>query len=302
MIYKNPKSRRVNSFSYVYKKIKPEIPHFPNYVDIELTNNCNLHCKMCPRNIAQRPKGFMSEKLFKKIVDECNRSRTYPIRLIGFGEPLIHPEIRKFIQYIKNKHGLRLHITTNGLLLTKEIRKSILDWNVDSIIVSMQGLTESEYKDTRGCDWSTLERNLKTFNRYRRKNRAKPYLQITTTVDSVNEKDKKEFLTKWLPLVDAVSIGKTNWAIVNQNIPKQQQYVQCTEVNHLIQVSWDGKVSCCCGDYDDALTIGNVNTESIRDIWNKSERLKCIRELLKDKGNKTLNPCFKCIPTYEKFD
>jgi len=300
MIYKNPKSKQINRFDLVYKKMKPNIPKFPYYVDIELTNNCNCNCKMCPRTISQRKTGYMSETLFKKIVDECEVSRT-PIRLIGFGEPLLHPQFKNFITYALSKKYIKVHLTTNGRLLDWKTIETLVNWKVHSIIISFQGLTKEEYQNMRGCSWDVVEENLKVFKRQRgRKN--KPYIRITTTIDSINEKDRQSFLKQWLPLVDSISIGKTNWHIVNQKEPDYQKYVQCTEVNRLVQISWDGKVSPCCGDPDDFLTIGNANNESIRTIWKKSKRLECIRELLKDKGNKTLTICSRCFPTYESFD
>ncbi len=45
---------------------------FPIHIDLELTSVCNLRCEMCWQNKDPNafPKGMMSEKLFKKVIDE----------------------------------------------------------------------------------------------------------------------------------------------------------------------------------------------------------------------------------------
>src|SRR5690606_12566359 len=43
---------------------------FPYEVYIEITNRCNLSCRMCARDQMTRPTGIMGNRLFRKIVDE----------------------------------------------------------------------------------------------------------------------------------------------------------------------------------------------------------------------------------------
>jgi len=38
-------------------------------VDMELTNRCGSGCLMCPRDSITRPKGMMSEDVFKTVSD-----------------------------------------------------------------------------------------------------------------------------------------------------------------------------------------------------------------------------------------
>ena len=58
----------LNQFFYMIKS-----PHCPKITSIqfEVTNSCNLKCKMCPvNNGMKREKGFMDFNLFKKVLDE----------------------------------------------------------------------------------------------------------------------------------------------------------------------------------------------------------------------------------------
>ena len=301
MLHYNKHSKRTNSFQPVYDKVNKQpkkVLTFPAFVDIELTNHCNLNCKMCPRFLAERKQGFMFYDIFVKVVQECKKFNT-PIRLIGWGEPLLHPNIIDAIKYVK-QNQVPLHITTNGLLLKDRIIRTLIDSKVDSIIISFQGTNAKQYREMRRVDrYNTIKNNIQYLVRARGE-KEKPFVQVTTTTTNETEKEKKQFIKEWLPLVDAVSVGKTNMAFFEST--KTKQYVPCTEVNHQIQVDWDGNISPCCGDYDNFLTIGNVKEKSINSIWNYSKKLKCIRELLKNKNHRMFTLCRNCYPTYENID
>jgi len=55
----------------------------------------------------------------------------------------------------------------------------------------------------------------------------------------------------------------------------------------------DGSVTACCLDYDGQINLGNVNEQSIYDIWN-GEKYKKIRADFKKLNYKDYKPCQKC--------
>ncbi|MFH1366144.1 MAG: SPASM domain-containing protein, partial [Patescibacteria group bacterium] len=81
----------------------------------------------------------------------------------------------------------------------------------------------------------------------------------------------------------------------------KKRYVPCTEVYQKLSVDWDGKITACCADYDNYLTLGDIKIDSLYDIWNKSEKLKAIRNLLDQGGHKCLSLCSKCFHFYDEF-
>src|SRR5437868_13957125 len=44
---------------------------FPRTVRVETTNHCQAACTFCPRESIGRPKTFMKQELFEKVVREC---------------------------------------------------------------------------------------------------------------------------------------------------------------------------------------------------------------------------------------
>ena len=82
---------------------------------IEITNGCNLKCDFCIGN--KRPVKFMSFSDFKVILDKV-KSYTNYLYFHVLGEPLLHPDVVKFIEYAFNM-GFFVNITTNGYLINR---------------------------------------------------------------------------------------------------------------------------------------------------------------------------------------
>lgn len=90
------------------------MPKFPNKIVIELTPKCNLNCAMCPRHHINEHEGFMTEFLWKKLIDEIFERKPETIILPFWrGEPTLHPQFIKFIEYTLEKK-MHIHLSTNG--------------------------------------------------------------------------------------------------------------------------------------------------------------------------------------------
>jgi MoaA/NifB/PqqE/SkfB family radical SAM enzyme len=224
---------RKNPFDKIYKKEFTK--EFPNIIDVELTNNCNLQCKFCSRNIMRRDRGFLTESTFNKILREC-LDFSSPIRFIRWGEPFLHPRIMQYSKrIIDNK--LPIHITTNGLLINEGICEEIVYMGLDSIIFSMQGV-EDTYKYMRGDHYNLLKENILKLVHIR-ENEEKPYIKITSTMTNETKDQIEEFRKYWSNIVDEVSIGRTNLSRLDNIIPKDAKYTKCKEVYQKLSVDWN---------------------------------------------------------------
>lgn len=128
------------------KKIMRVPVAFPYFVQLAITDACNLNCGMCPRHhVGIEPKG-MEYSTFTRIVDRLKGVRE--ISLVGLGEPFIYPKIFEAIKYCKSK-GMIVKITTNGLLLdSDEKRRRLIDSGLDLISFSTESATSSSVVDT----------------------------------------------------------------------------------------------------------------------------------------------------------
>lgn len=103
-----------------------QLPHFYkkpelHYLELHLTDHCNMSCKGCDHFCPIAPKHFADlnqhEKEMKRLKQLFRNIRM--IRLMG-GEPLLHRDVVQFIRITRSvfpKTDLR--VVTNGLLLPK---------------------------------------------------------------------------------------------------------------------------------------------------------------------------------------
>lgn len=289
-----------NPYSY-------ELAKFPYILDLEISNFCNLDCLMCWRQIMTRKKGMMEFSAFKKIADEAAKEGCKGIRLIRFGEPLLNKDVFNMIKYAKDK-GLLVHMTTNGLLLDNEKIKQIIDSKLDSLIFSFQGTNKEEYERIRNNkNYGLLESNVKKLVELRKKlNSNHPYIQVTTTILDENEKQIKEFYNKWNKIVDGVDHWYTafqglenverikpliNRQKIAQHLKEREQVRgwKCNEVVTKLSIDWNGDVTACCQDFNGELVAGNINKNTLKEIWN-SPKMADLRKVLSQEGGRSKIP------------
>ena len=152
--------------------------NLPTTCQIEVTNRCNLSCPMCPRLIYKVPLVHMDFSLFTKVVDKLRGVRD--ITLTGWGEPFCHPRILDMVAYCKH-HRHRVHITTNGVLLTKERISRLAALGLDSISFSIDSI--------KGTGKGHHEQKVVNNIRAVAVARQRPLLTIQTTIHHGHEND-----------------------------------------------------------------------------------------------------------------
>lgn len=120
------------------KKILHTPMRLPYFVQIDITNVCNLSCTMCPIHYLGIEKTHIDYEIFKKIINNLYGAKE--VDLVGLGEPLIYPKIIEAIEYCK-ANGLIVKITTNGTLLNNDdIIKKLISSGLDSISFSVESI------------------------------------------------------------------------------------------------------------------------------------------------------------------
>ncbi|KPA18988.1 radical SAM protein [Candidatus Magnetomorum sp. HK-1] len=111
--------------------------YLPSYVNIELTNHCNMKCIICPHghNLIKN-KGYMDFEVYKKIIDElweCSDFKPDRINLVGVGESLLHPQFIDMANYLKKTNYIR-DLVTNAYFLTPDKSDEIIENDALDII------------------------------------------------------------------------------------------------------------------------------------------------------------------------
>ncbi len=285
---------------------------FPIHLDIESTNTCNLKCIMCPHSNPgkefKKSLGFMNTILYKKIIDQGVKNGLCSIKLNWRGEPLIHPKIAEMIKYAKDNGIIEVQINTNGQLLNKSLSEKLISAGLDRIIFSIDGVKKETYEKIRvGGNYETLINNVKTFIMIRdQKKLKKPLVRIQFVKMDCNRQEVDDFISFWKPYADEITTTNYTWREEGGELKLKQSFdykgrLPCPQIWQRITISWDGKATLCCRDWNLESPIGVINDKTtLKDIWN-SKVLNDIRKLHKQKRLDEVPICKKCTQE-ESYD
>ncbi|MBT4127818.1 MAG: radical SAM protein [Nitrospina sp.] len=255
---------------------------------IEPTNTCNLRCTFCfVTDGMTRDGGFMDFNIFKKIIDDCTDLEH--LCMHNWGEPLLHKDIFRMIEYAKNKGVNYVVMNTNGTLLTDKMINRIVNSKLDIIRFSIDGSAET-FKRVRGVELENIEKNIKKLKIIKEKKRPELKMGVVFTVEEDTEGDAEEYIKHWEKIVDHVRLQPKLITSPRTEVcpePFGKDYGK-------LVVLWDGRVIPCCVDYNANLMIGNIQNDTIPNLW-KSEKLNILREQhLKGEFPDTCANCNEC--------
>jgi MoaA/NifB/PqqE/SkfB family radical SAM enzyme/SAM-dependent methyltransferase len=163
----------------------------PHTVEVEITNRCNMHCRMCNRWkwIKDNPKLAKEMNLaqLQKLFSELKKVGTKKI-LISGGEPLIREDFQEIIKSIKS-NGMEITIVTNGTLMNNKIA-DVLEKASAETIFSLDGSKAEIHDLSRGVKgtWQrTIEGIKKVVATKKKVDGGK--VGINCTIQSLNASD-----------------------------------------------------------------------------------------------------------------
>ena len=128
---------------------------------VEITSRCATSCQFCPQTVLQDTwiGNNMSLGLFRdSIAPDLDQFEM--VYLQGWGEPLLHPDLWEMLALAKAQ-GCRTGFTTNGLVLTEERARRIVELGVDILSCSLAGATAELHESLRcGTSFSHILENI----------------------------------------------------------------------------------------------------------------------------------------------
>lgn len=281
------------------------VPPVPLQLNIETHNYCNSKCIMCGYPKMTRRKGFMNDTLFEKIVRDAAANGVKRISLHSYNEPFIDKKIFEKARFIKGL-GMNLFTVTNGSLLTEDLCEQIVDVGFDDICISMEGITADTYESIRvGLSFNTVVQNVKNLVHIRNAKKSNvPKISLNFVLLKTNQKEVDEFVRMWKGIVDFIDINTgSNFYNLNQAskevlLPPNAHgnTIPCRFLWWLMPIFYDGTVVICCTDHDGKCIVGNLNQESIIDVW-RGSALRKIRNFHINGMRKKVDFCKEC-PIY----
>jgi len=260
-------------------------------LQIETTNYCNGKCVFCPVPEMKRERGFMSMDLFKKIIDDAVDMQPDMVLPFLNGEPFIDKDIFDRIAYVNEKlpHA-KVCLYSNGNLLDDEKARKLAALRIWAVNFSLNAVSNETRRDLMGLD---LEPAYENVMRYRMLDptvglAASMILDPTYVTGYEAEEFKRFFSAKGInPRVFLPG----NWAGKLRPSYNTRQ-VCCRPTTHMT-VLWDGRVPLCCFDVEGEVIMGDLNTETIKGVWD-GERFTHFRTKNAKGERKDLELCGNC--------
>jgi len=237
-----------------------------SHIDINPTELCNRKCEFCPRhdvNSYANQNLHISLELIDRIAEELRDLEfSGGIIICGHGEPLLHPNIVEVISsFGSDQHT---EIVTNGDRLSVDVVTKLYDAGLKQLLISM-------YDGPHQVD--KMEQIMKDAG--------------------VNE-HQYVLRDRWHPVEEDYGLALTNRAgtVSKGNQTTIDSTRPCHYTHYSMQIDWNGDVLVCVQDWNKHIRFGNVNTQSLFEIW-KGQAMRRYSHYL-EKGLRILNPCVNC--------
>lgn len=275
---------------------------FPATLNIEPTNLCNFACAFCPTRKTNRPKGFLSLELYKKILKQIPPGKLRVLWLNKDGESLLHPEIGEIIRLAeKAKVASRIEIYSNGLLLNRRMAEKLIDSGLDSLVISLDATEANAFKELKGKDgYLKVVENINDFLNLRKSRGVnRPWLSVKM-VDFGDREQIKKFKDVWQGRADSVVIqslhGWEGSLEVKGLRPNDQKFCRypCNLPWLSPAINWDGTVVPCCINYkENELIIGDLRKQSLLEVW-RGEKFQKLRQAHLEGSFSDFPTCRQC--------
>ena len=312
-----------SSFLFSALLNRPVIWGTPAVLTIEPTNTCNLRCPLCTTGSGEmtRDNGQMSLDTFQNILDKMGEDIFF-LLLYHQGEPYINKHFLKFVELAKAKN-IYCTTSTNAHFITDDVIHATIDSGLDSMIVSLDGVTQETYAKYRvKGNINKVVPTLKRFMEIKRERRSKtPLIALQFLVMKHNEhelpavrklaKELKvdrlliknievrslEEAKTWLPLND--KYRRYDFSGQTYEV-KNNQKKSCPRPWLSTLINWDGSVVPCCFDKNARYEMGNINADySFQEIWKNASYTDFREKLTLDR--KSIDICRNCNQGFGSF-
>ena len=252
---------------------------FPKVVLIDTISFCDLSCTMCVHRKMRRKKGIMPWGIFTKIIDEIRDVDRYVrVWMVFFGEALLlkrrRPSIFDMVAYAKNKGLKDVVLNSNANLLDEQAARDVIKSGLDAIYIGIDAFKPKTYEKIRiGGDYKkVVENTLMLLNLKKAMGLTKPEVFVQFVEMDINKGEKKDFIDFWSQKGAMVKVRpQVSWAglIDAPDLTlKEDERWPCHWAMQTMSIIDTGKVVTCAVDLDARFVAGDINKNSIKEIWN----------------------------------
>ncbi|MBN2368723.1 SPASM domain-containing protein [Candidatus Woesearchaeota archaeon] len=225
-------------------------------VTIETTSQCNRRCSYCPVSVKPRKKALLKSEVFRKVIDELAKMEySGSLWFSHFSEPLMDKRLADFVRYARSRlPKAYIVITSNGDMLTEQLFYELERAGISKIYVTFHN--EKKMQGKYGL------------------------------VRSLRKKSKKILFRN----LSSNSLLMSRGGLVKVKNKETMDF--CGFPSNTLVIDVTGNVVLCCEDYLGKYSFGNVEKESIAEIWQKPKFRKIRKDTMA--GRFSLDICRHC--------
>lgn len=129
---------------------------YPVYMEISPAGACNHRCVYCGLDFMKYRPRYLDTAILKERLTELGAAGLKSVMYAGEGEPFTHKDISEIIDHTK-RSGIDVGITSNGVLLKKDIAEKILG-SCEWIKIGIDGSTNKTYAGIHRCGENDFDR------------------------------------------------------------------------------------------------------------------------------------------------
>ena len=248
---------------------------WPSEVSIETFAKCNAACTFCPYPTLERIGTKMPDEMIERIIHELrDHPGEFMIAPFKVNEPFLDKRMLPLCRMINDvlpKAWLRLF--SNGSTLTAANIAGVAA--LDRVVHMWVSLNEHEagaYRDLMGLDFDRTCANLDSLHKAVGVGDFR-HPVVVSKVRALNERDDAfvAFCNARWPLFKTFLIKRDSWTgyTVAEGGPVPAKYCgRWFDVN----IMATGKVALCCMDGAGSHAIGDLNTQSLFEVYNQREQ------------------------------
>ena len=272
--------------------------YFPSIppVCIELSSKCNLKCPYCSNSTLTRDYVNMDEVVIERIIEQCKLLKLTIGGVHGVGEPLLRKDLEGILTRLHENGIWNGALSTNGTLLTAERMNSLRKAGLVYIYISLDTLDENLYRRTRGGQVSKTIANVKAA--------AVSFPEISICVGLMNHKEQtvttiteRQFdkIFDALPNVKLIIYENGRFAGAAEDWRRSDYLAEtCQAPASYISIDARGLVVLCCADQNSEHVMGDINLQTIHDVWYAKKNQETFRNIaLGVHGCPQV--CYKCV-------
>lgn len=287
----------------------------PVDVSLELASQCNMKCSYCYHSDQEKlpfQKGIMSLNTAGKIITEAAQLGVNSLKFNWKGESTINPNFSIITKLAKNlaKGSTFVDRLTNSNFKFDTRKEEIFEGlcNQTKVKVSYDSFIKDVFETQRaGGDHELTTRNLDKFYNYPSRKNTEIIIQSVRTQLNKDEDLNHELKKRWpeatISIRDMVA-GRVEKDLSQlENVERDLSSRQsCLQAHVRLIFNWEGKAYPCCPDIGEKLLLGDINKQSLKQIFNSHEARQ-LRSDLKDKKAFSSDPCKTCssFESYSNF-